>query len=555
MYYFAGVVRVCHFLTAFVIALQAGLGSAYGQCTASFPFVEDFESGPAGWTVSGANADWTWGTPAKVRISSAGEGNFCWITGGLSSGPYNAGQKSWLESPCFDFGSLSYPQLSFLIFWDTERQYDGGNVQYSVNGGQSWINIGNSGSTGSCGFLNWFNSGSITNLSGLASPQQGWSGTTVSGGGSCQGGGGSGSWLRATACMPYLAGFGDVRFRFTFCSGTTCNDYDGIAIDSFAINDLVPPSIGFEYTCLGDTAVQFTGSQGDCPTAYSWIFNDPASGGNTSSIQSPVHVFSGSGNFPVQFTITERCFGAITVERTLVFPEVRELISSESCEGNRDGAIVLEVNGINNPQVQWSTNPPVQGFSIDGLAAGTYSATITGDSSCPVRFEYQVMVDSNPIVTNLPDIIRFCRGEEVLLDPGNFSTYIWSDGSTLPQLAVSDTGLFFVTVTDASGCSATDSVLLSDNCFTGIYVPGAFSPNSDGLNDKFRSWSADVENFSLKVYNKYSRVLFESTDQDAAWDGRYEGRDCPEGVYIWFIRFDGPDKKGRSLSGKVSLIR
>lgn len=538
-----------------VVLLLVATVPASGQCISSFPFLEDFESGPSGWSASGVNSDWTWGTPAKSRISAAGEGNSCWITGGLNSGPYNPGQKSWIESPCFDFSNLSYPQLSFLIYWDTERQYDGGNLQYSTNGGQSWNNIGNSGSTGNCGVSNWFNSGSITNLSGLASPQQGWSGTTLSGGGGCQGGGGSGSWLATSNCMPYLAGFPNVRFRFTFCSGTTCNDYDGMAIDSFAVIDLTPPGVGFDYLCLGDSAIQFVGSPGICPVSYSWDFSDPSSGSGSSALQSPVHSFSGPGTYQVQYTVNERCFGAITVERTLLVPDVQQSISSVSCPGNSDGSIFLQVTGVDNALVQWNTVPPVQGNSLPGLSSGVYSATVSGDSSCPVRFDYLVPVDSTPLLTNLPDIIRFCRGEEVLLDPGAFSSYLWSDGSTLPQLTVTDTGFFAVTVTDLKGCSAVDSVLLLDNCFTGIYVPGAFSPNNDGLNDVFRSWSADVENFSFKVYNKYSRVLFETGNQDDAWDGRYEGKECPEGVYIWFIRFDGPDKKGRTLSGKVSLIR
>lgn len=529
--------------------------SVHAQCIGSFPFVEDFEVGPSGWISSGMNSDWTWGTPAKARISAAGEGVSCWITGGLTPGPYNPGQKSWLESPCFDFSSLSYPQLSFLIYWDTERQYDGGNLQYSVNGGQSWINVGNAGSVGNCGFSNWFNTGSITNLSGLATPQQGWSGTTLPGGGSCQGGAGSGSWLRASSCLPFLAGFGDVRFRFTFCSGTTCNDYDGIAIDSFAITDLVPPTVSIGYACLGDSAVQFSGSPGDCPTSYSWNFNDPASGSNSSSLQTAVHTFSGSGIYPVQYTLNEPCFGSITAERTLVFPSVRETITRVSCPGNDDGAIFLEVSGVSNPQVGWNSTPPSQGSFITGLIPGVYSATVVGDSSCPVRFDYIVPVDSIPVMTRLPDAIRFCRGDQVLLEPGTFAAYEWSDGSTTPQLSVSDTGVFWVTVTDARGCTAVDTVLLIDNCFTGMYVPNAFSPNSDGLNDFFRSWSAEVGNFSLRVYNKYSRVLFETNDQDASWDGMYEGKECPEGVYTWFIRYDGPDKKGRTLSGKVSLIR
>ena len=101
--------------------------------------MEDFESGPSGWISGGANSDWTWGTPAKVRITGAGSGNSCWISGGLTNATYNGGEKAWIQSPCFDFTSVPRPYVQFLIFWDTQRQYDGGNLQYSTN---QWILFG-----------------------------------------------------------------------------------------------------------------------------------------------------------------------------------------------------------------------------------------------------------------------------------------------------------------------------------------------------------------------------------------------------------------------------
>jgi hypothetical protein len=79
-------------------------GSA--QCISSFPNTQDFETS-ATWTSGGVNSDWAWGTPAKSVINSAGGGSKCWIIGGLNGSTYNSGQKSFIESPCYDFSSLS----------------------------------------------------------------------------------------------------------------------------------------------------------------------------------------------------------------------------------------------------------------------------------------------------------------------------------------------------------------------------------------------------------------------------------------------------------------
>src|SRR6187402_1935904 len=97
------------------------------QCINTYPYVEDFEATNGNWTPGGTNSDWSWGSPVKSQINAAGNGLKCWISGGLVSSSYTGSQKSFIESPCFDLSPLQDPYLSFLIFWDTERQYDGGN--------------------------------------------------------------------------------------------------------------------------------------------------------------------------------------------------------------------------------------------------------------------------------------------------------------------------------------------------------------------------------------------------------------------------------------------
>ncbi|MEZ5045542.1 MAG: hypothetical protein R2831_00975 [Chitinophagaceae bacterium] len=91
----------------------------FSQCATTintFPYNEDFELNMGGWSSGGINNDWAWGQPTKATISSAGSGSKCWITGGLSSSFYSFGQRSYVESPCFDFSSLSYPYIEMLIF-------------------------------------------------------------------------------------------------------------------------------------------------------------------------------------------------------------------------------------------------------------------------------------------------------------------------------------------------------------------------------------------------------------------------------------------------------
>jgi hypothetical protein len=163
----------------------------------NFPYRETFETGAGGWTAGGTASDWTRGTPAKAVISAAGEGNNSWITGGLSNSSYNNGENSFLESPCFNFSSLVYPRISFRIFWESERRFDGASLEYSTNGGAVWYLLGTVNSNANCEGENWYNTPGITYL-GLS---EGWSGNIQANSGSCLGGNGSEQVLLAMLMM------------------------------------------------------------------------------------------------------------------------------------------------------------------------------------------------------------------------------------------------------------------------------------------------------------------------------------------------------------------
>ena len=234
------------FYILFTAALSVLVSEAWSQCgvvISSFPYHEDFETSSGGWTSGGVNNDWAWGAPAKPVITGAGSGSKCWITGGTSTSFYNFSERSYVESPCFDFSSMTNPHITLRVFWETEFTYDGANLQYSTNGGVSWTNVGAYGDAIDCMNDNWYNYASVNNLSTLATVKNGWCGTIQPSSGSCQGGGGSGTWRLAKHTMPYLAGQASVKFRIIFGAGTTCNSYDGFAFDDITIKNAASPII------------------------------------------------------------------------------------------------------------------------------------------------------------------------------------------------------------------------------------------------------------------------------------------------------------------------
>ncbi|HYG49919.1 MAG TPA: gliding motility-associated C-terminal domain-containing protein [Flavobacteriales bacterium] len=459
---FTGSLRSIKFISVFFLFfILQQYGGAYAQCGSfitTFPYNEDFESGPA-WTSGGANNDWAWGTPAHPTISCAGSGTKAWCAGGLTGSAYSASAQSWIMSPCFDFTSLNYPWISFKIFWETEFQWDGVTLQYSLNSGTTWTNVGAYNDPVNCLNDNWFNYNNISWLTS-AGPKHGWSGRSGLTSGSCTGGNGSGGWVTAMHCMNTLANKPNVRFRFLFGSGTSCNNFDGVAVDNILIQDAVNPgTTGFTYACASTNTVNFTNTS-TCTAGYSWNFGDPASGAsNASTLTDPVHVFSGPGTYTVTLTNNSPCGapGVFTQIITLISTNVSS--TNISCAGGNDGTATANVvDGTGMETFSWNTIPVQTGQTATGLAPGTYTVTVTQPGSC-LASATVVITEPTPIVLSLtssPSCTDICNGSVDVAATGGTPPYVYawtSLGTNQSYTGNVCAGTFTVTVTDANGCT------------------------------------------------------------------------------------------------------
>lgn len=87
-----------------------------------------------------------------------------------------------------------------------------------------------------------------------------------------------------------------------------------------------------------------------------------------------------------------------------------------------------------------------------------------------------------------------------------------------------------------------------------LFVPNAFTPNSDGHNDSFLPKGSGLTNYQLFVYSKYGIQVFETTDQNQGWNGRIKGQEAISDSYIWVIRYDDLNGKTIEERGSVLLI-
>jgi len=88
-----------------------------------------------------------------------------------------------------------------------------------------------------------------------------------------------------------------------------------------------------------------------------------------------------------------------------------------------------------------------------------------------------------------------------------------------------------------------------------LWVPTAFTPNGDGLNDVFKVTGIGIKSFSLNIYNSWGELLYQSTDPTKGWDGTFNGKAAPEGNYLYIISVTMNNGKIITNSGTINLFR
>lgn len=170
-------------------------------------------------------------------------------------------------------------------------------------------------------------------------------------------------------------------------------------------------------------------------------------------------------------------------------------------------------------------------------------------------------INAIPVINAGPDI-KLKEGNSVMIaamvNDAELYTYKWSPAaglnSTTDLTPVTNTRLSTTYVVTASGgpgnCTATDSVNVI--VFKQLYVPNAFSPNRDGVNDVWNIPALDGAAV-VTIFNRWGQIIYQSNGYTKPWDGTYMGQPQPMGAYFYIIQ---PDvQKPEKLSGSVMLIR
>ena len=143
-----------------------------------------------------------------------------------------------------------------------------------------------------------------------------------------------------------------------------------------------------------------------------------------------------------------------------------------------------------------------------------------------------------------------------LKGPAGMAGYQWvfsgEPFSTDSVCTFSGPGECRLSVTDSLGCSYSAQLNLTLLECPEVYIPEAFSPNGDGVNEFWKIFGENLSSVSVAVFNAWGEQVFSGQGKEAIWDGKFRGIPCPPGAYQFVVNFAGHSKAGVSFSDRVA---
>ena len=339
-------------------------------------------------------------------------------------------------------------------------------------------------------------------------------------------------------------GFGPVGGTPNNCNGGSCNS---VSI-GFTLN---PP------TCVGGNNGSVSVNMGttttlQTPFTYKWSNND--TGQTISGLTAGLY----------RVTVTDKwgCeYIADTILNNPTPPDLSILCDNPVCPGD-DVTLNSNISGIT---YNWTgpdsfsssfSSPVITAFQQ--INEGNYYLTILNSDSCILKDTLQILLKQLPVV-NIGNDTNICYHQSLKLnaDNGNNFTYLWSDGSTLPQNTIvadnNTSGLnpFWVSVlvTVPNCISISDSILITlEQCE--VEETNVITPNNDNINDNFVFKGLDkFPNSQLVIFNRWGRIIYENSDYQNDWNGN----SCPDGVYYYILKLsESSDRK--EIKGWITII-
>lgn len=287
---------------------------------------------------------------------------------------------------------------------------------------------------------------------------------------------------------------------------------------------------------------------GDDGVLYEWSTGE----------NSPAIAVDQPGMYEVTVTGASGCTSVVSTEVVFAeYPEVDLGPDAMVCAGT---PFVLDAGNPGEQHV-WSTG--ASGQLLEVTTSGQYSVMVD-NGFCQTTEAINVTVVASPVTPGF-DVAMLCEGEEEVLSAGNSGFfYEWSTGSTAQEITIKWPGTYWVRITTPLGCQNTFYHHVEAGCdgYT-LFIPSAFTPGTDHVNDVFRAYGTNIVEFSMTIWDRWGTKIAELDGLHDAWDGSYRGGNhyVNNGVYVYRAVYRSLNSETNRVSdqkvtdGTITVIR
>ncbi len=304
--------------------------------------------------------------------------------------------------------------------------------------------------------------------------------------------------------------------------------------------------------------IAVTPSGGISPYTYLW------NNGSNNNIINNIN----AGLYIVTITDFNQCILVRNI--TLTEPAallIDMIVNNESCIEYCNGSIYAEAQGGVRPYSYiWDTNPLQIDSIANNLCVGTYTVKVIDFNNCfnlatssiVTRTLTTATFIATPTEGSIPLTVSFTYTGSMA------SSYLWNFGdgnySTVPNPThtyITDS-VFTASLTVISNtpdlCHDTYGSQILIYPVSTLYVPNAFTPNSDDVNDRFYVRAHAIKSIEVYIFDRWGKLIHEMHSMEDYWDGTINGEMAPQGVYVYSIRAKGYDDVNYRKMGRVTLV-
>jgi gliding motility-associated-like protein len=304
-----------------------------------------------------------------------------------------------------------------------------------------------------------------------------------------------------------------------------------ICKEILVIGPSIPVVVGDTTLCFGDTLKLTSSAIPVC--TYLWTGPNGFSTTNRNLVIPDIKLINEG-----KYTLTLNGCTVVSIDKFVSILPIPTVIGDTTiCVGETLNLIASANIGYSylwtGPNGYFSIN---QNLIINNFNANQVGKYILSVGNCGYMVNKFVSISPGPIVDLGNDTI-ICPGSTLFLDAGNAGmNYKWSTGAVSQIIPVETPGTYSVLVKNGE-CIGVDEILI-DDCSYQLWFPNVFTPNNDGINERFKPICLGViGSYQILIFNRWGQQLYKSNDAYDGWDGTYNGSKCPDGVYYFVAEY------------------